>query len=59
MVVHTQWGNLQPERPEGGGCVLMREDGTWADAVCTSLNAFICKKTDGRGTTPAQIREWP
>ena len=39
----SNWHNMEPTGESF--CVRMKEDGTWADRQCNTLNMFVCEKT--------------
>ena len=47
-VVYTKWGQDQPSKPEGGGCVEMDAQGYWADSECSQRKRALCKITSGK-----------
>ncbi|CAH1774399.1 unnamed protein product [Owenia fusiformis] len=44
-VRYTNWGNNEPSKGPGEGCVVRNPDGTWNDTLCTGIHPFICKTT--------------
>ncbi|XP_071126788.1 uncharacterized protein [Mytilus edulis] len=50
-VIYTNWGNGQPKRASGGGCVAANISGQWADTACSQALPYVCKSTTG--TPPA------
>lgn len=55
-VVYTNWGQGQPDRREGGGCVGIDQNGFWFDTLCSQPSAYVCKITTAPPqTTPVQM----
>ena len=46
-VWYTNWGDDEPSRGEGEGCVALNSDGTWNDTSCAQEKPAICKFTFG------------
>eukprot|EP00058_Branchiostoma_floridae_P019226 XP_002604716.1 hypothetical protein BRAFLDRAFT_80311 [Branchiostoma floridae] len=40
----TSWGDGEPNNPSSGQCVMMDNDGTWNDVICTRRNGYVCKR---------------
>ncbi|XP_078660072.1 uncharacterized protein LOC144904802 [Branchiostoma floridae x Branchiostoma belcheri] len=40
----TSWGEGEPNNPSSGQCVMMENDGTWNDVICTRRNGYVCKR---------------
>ncbi|XP_066304553.1 uncharacterized protein [Branchiostoma lanceolatum] len=40
----TSWGDGEPNNPYSGQCVMMDNDGTWNDVICTRRNGYVCKR---------------
>nr|XP_006816218.1 PREDICTED: uncharacterized protein LOC102809517 [Saccoglossus kowalevskii] len=52
-VVYTRWGDGEPSKDSGEGCVRMELSGSWNDTLCSSTGIAMCKYWTGtQPTTP-------
>eukprot|EP00058_Branchiostoma_floridae_P010640 XP_002596128.1 hypothetical protein BRAFLDRAFT_66146 [Branchiostoma floridae] len=44
-VLYTRWGENEPSRDVGEGCVAIEYDGRWDDIQCETKLPYVCKTT--------------